>query len=223
MKKILVVAAHPDDETLGCGGTLKKLSSKFDISVCFLTSGVESRNNNKKIIISNQKKLISDSKIATKILGCKNQIYLDLKDNELDKYSLLTIVKKIENLILTIKPQIIFTHFPNDLNIDHFITSKATVTASRPIKNNSFIKKIIFFETLSSSEWTIKERFNPNLYVDISKQIKYKIKAFKNYKSEIRKFPHPRSVKAIIALSNLRGSEVSITHAEAFQVFRSVE
>jgi len=135
----------------------------------------------------------------------------------------LSIVKKIEGIISSIRPEIIFTHFPDDLNIDHFITSKATVTASRPIKNNSFIKKIIFFETLSSSEWTMKTRFNPNLYVDISKQIKSKIKAFQNYKSEIRKFPHPRSIKAIIALSNVRGSEVSVIHAEAFQVFRSIE
>ena len=101
MNKILVVAAHPDDETLGCGGTLKKLSSKFNISVCFLTSGVESRNNKKRNVNLDKKKLISQSKVATKILGCKNQVFLDLKDNELDGYTLLTIVKKIENVILS--------------------------------------------------------------------------------------------------------------------------
>ena len=156
-------------------------------------------------------------------MGCRNQIFLDLKDNELDGYTLLTIVKKIENVILSIKPQIIFTHFSGDLNIDHQITSRATVTAARPVQNNSFLKKIIFFETLSSSEWTMNERFKPNLYVDISKEIRSKIKALKAYKSEIRKFPHPRSTKAVIALSNLRGSEISVNHAEAFQIFRAVE
>ena len=223
MNKILVVAAHPDDETLGCGGTLKKLSSKFNISVCFLTSGIVSRNNKNRNVNLDQKKLILQSKIATKILGCKSQIFLDLKDNELDGYTLLTIVKKIENVILSIKPQIIFTHFSGDLNIDHQITSRATVTAARPVQNNSFLKKIIFFETLSSSEWTMNERFKPNLYVDISKEIRSKIKALKAYKSEIRKFPHPRSTKAVIALSNLRGSEISVNHAEAFQIFRAIE
>ena len=90
-----------------------------------------------------QKKLISQSKVATKILGCKNQVFLDLKDNELDGYTLLTIVKKIENVILSIKPQIIFTHFSGDLNVDHQITSRATVTAARPVQNNSFLKKIL--------------------------------------------------------------------------------
>ena len=172
-----------------------------------------------------QKKLISQSKVATKILSCKNQIFLDLKDNELDGYTLLTIVKKIENVILSIKPQIIFTHFSGDLNIDHQITNKAVMTASRPYPNQS-IKKILTFEVQSSTDWqqpSSNNNFAPNCYIDISGYLTKKLQALEAYSLEMRPWPHRRSNKALKHLAYLRGPTVGFKAAEAFQLIRELK
>ena len=135
---------------------------------------------------------------------------------------MLKIVKTIELIIFKEKPNIIFTHFPDDLNIDHKIVTEAVLTAARPLKKNKYLNKIFFYETLSSTEWSINEKFLPNTYIDIKDTIKSKLKAIKCYKSELRAFPHPRSVKGIEILAQKRGSEVSLKFAEAFMLFRDV-
>lgn len=218
-KKILVFSAHPDDETLGCGGYIKKLSKTNDASVCIFTTGITSRKKHKNTEVKELKK---NALKAFRILGFKKNFFLGLDDNKLDSYPLLKIVKTIELIIFKEKPNIIFTHFPDDLNIDHKIVTEAVLTAARPLKKNKYLNKIFFYETLSSTEWSINEKFLPNTYIDIKDTIKSKLKAIKCYKSELRAFPHPRSVKGIEILAQKRGSEVSLKFAEAFMLFRDV-
>ena len=148
-KKILVVAAHPDDELLGCGGTLALLSKKNKIFTLFFTDGVSARKvKNSK----NVEKRKENSLKSLKIIGIKKSKFLNFPDNELDKVPLLKITKEIEIIIKNFKPDTIFTHSNADLNIDHEIISRAVVTATRP-KPNFCVKNILLFETLSSTEW----------------------------------------------------------------------
>ena len=222
-KKVLVIAAHADDDALGCGGTLAKLASQgYEIHAIYFTDGVSARKKdkdlNKKIL--NRKK---NSIKASKILGIKTIKNFSYPDNQLDNIPLLKITQNIETVISTIKPDILFTHYENDLNIDHQIISKAVITATRP-KPKSKIKKIFLFETLSSTEWKYsmknKQQFNPNYFVDISKTLKKKIKAFSCYKNEVCNWPHPRSLKGIKTLAMYRGQSVGIKFAEAFYLLR---
>lgn len=225
-KKILVVAAHPDDEVLGCGGTLAKYSLQgHDINILFLTNGVSSRGFSKKKML----KLIFARKKAAqkakKIIGAKKLFFLDFKDNQLDAYPLLKIIKPIEKLIFKIKPDTIYTHFEDDLNIDHQIVNKAVITICRPQKSNS-IKELFFFEIPSSTEWQIKKKqkyFSPNYFEDISKLKNYKINALKCYNSELKKWPHPRSEKGVRSLLNWRGATIGVDAAEAFIVGRIIK
>tara|TARA_Y100001958_G_C21162611_1_gene496140 strand:- start:89 stop:763 length:675 start_codon:yes stop_codon:yes gene_type:complete len=221
-KKILVVAAHPDDELLGCGGTLALLSKKNKIFALFFTDGVSARKvKNSK----NAEKRKENSLKSLKIIGIKKSKFLNFPDNELDKVPLLKITKEIEIIIKNFKPDTIFTHSNVDLNIDHEIISRAVVTATRP-KPNFCVKNILLFETLSSTEWNFnlkKKTFNPNYYIDISKTINTKIKAAKAYKNEISSWPHPRSINGIKNLAKYRGQSVGLKYAEAFYLLRKIK
>ena len=221
-KKILVIAAHPDDDALGCGGTIAKLSKeKSDVFVVYFTDGVSARSNNK----SNKKEVLGrreNSIKAAKILGIKKCFFFSYPDNKLDKTPLLEITQKIEKIIKDTNPEIVITHSEHDLNIDHHIVNRAVITATRP-KPKSKIKKILLFETLSSSEWKFSNKknfFNPNYFVDISKTINKKISALKCYKKEIMKWPHPRSVKGVRNLAMYRGQNVGLKYVEAFYLLR---
>ena len=219
---VLVVAAHPDDELLGCGGSLIKLSrKKCKIFALFFTDGVSSRErNNNKEAISRKK----DSLKSLKIVGVQNTKFLSYPDNALDKVPLIKITREIENVIKKFKPDTIFTHSNVDLNIDHEIISRAVVTATRP-KPNFCVKNILLFETLSSTEWNFnlkKKSFNPNFFIDITKTIDTKVKAARAYKSEINSWPHPRSIKGIKNLAKYRGQSVGLKYAEAFYLLRQV-
>jgi LmbE family N-acetylglucosaminyl deacetylase len=223
-KNVLVVASHPDDEVLGCGGTLYNLKKNgAKISGLFLSDGESSRKHLKinKLILNRKKQAIK----AGKIIGIKKSIFGNFPDNSMDSVPLLKIIQFIEKHIKKIKPDTIFTHFESDLNVDHQITSKAVITACRPTKNQT-VKSILFFEILSSSEWNISiknKSFKPNYFVDISKSIKFKLKALRHYKREMRTWPHPRSIEGVKLLSKTRGSSVGLSNAEAFILGRYVE
>tara|TARA_B110000259_G_scaffold182285_1_gene225661 strand:- start:3892 stop:4572 length:681 start_codon:yes stop_codon:yes gene_type:complete len=220
---VLIVAAHPDDEVLGCGGTISSLSKKgYKVNVMFLADGESSR------IKPKLNNLISDRKKSaikcSKILKTKIYKFCDLPDNQLDTVSFLKIIKLVELAIRETKPEIIFTHFPQDLNIDHKIAGEATITAARSYVNK--IKKILFFEILSSTEQknSIKESiFCPNYYYDIDSTLSLKISGMKQYKKELNTFPNPRSIEGIKILSKYRGMSSGCKNAEAFQIFRFVE
>jgi LmbE family N-acetylglucosaminyl deacetylase len=219
MANILVVAAHPDDELLGLGGTVKKHFDKGDNVICVIVSqGISSRGLSdieNEIALTN---LNDNLTSATDLIGYFKVIRLNLPDNRLDSIDLLDVIKKLEEIILEFEPNIVFTHYNNDLNIDHQIVSKAVLTACRPIKGST-IEKLYFFETPSSTEWNfIESNYKPNYFVDITLTIETKLKAMKIYNSEIRKFPHPRSIEALDAIARKWGSVVGYEYAEAFML-----
>ena len=217
---VLVVAAHPDDEAIGCFGTLLK-HYKFgdEINIIFLSDGVSSRGVNKKKKHERKKNCLKVLKIIG--LKSKNVFFLDYPDNMMDAVPLLDVIKNIEEIKKKIQPNVLYTHFSNDLNIDHRIAYQAAITASRPSKNET-IKKILCFEIVSSTEWSDKNKqiFSPNYFVDISKFINRKLKALAIYDKEIKKSPNARSLENIKNLALLRGSRAGVNYAEAFFIER---
>ena len=218
-KRILIVVAHTDDETFGLGGTISRHSKNKDkIFAMSFTDGVSSRSKNKA---QRENRLVAAKK-AENVLGFKWVKNLQLPDNQLDTVSLLSIVKEIEKVKNKIKPNLVYTHFSSDLNIDHQIISRATLTAFRPeTKDKSF--ELRFFEVPSSTDfgfYKLKKSFKPNLYVCINNFWKKKEKAIKCYKSEIKKNPHSRSLYGIKNLARYRGSIVGKKYAEAFEIVR---
>ncbi len=225
-KKILIIVAHPDDEALGCGGLIiKSVKKKKTISLLILGEGVSAR----------FKKGLEDSKKSIKARNVREKEFknclkfLRVKDYEIhrnhctkfDKYPLSDFVKIIEKKIKTFKPDTIVTHNPYDTNIDHSITYEAVNIACRPSKKLS-IKKILTFEIPCSTHLSLKNKFKPNYYLNITQEIKSKIKACKYYKKEMRKYPFPRSIDGILTLSKLRGMQSGNEYAEAYFIEREV-
>lgn len=224
MSVILVVAAHPDDEVLGCGGTIAKLSAHHDVHTLLLGKGVMSRDKPKGKKINELKSLNEDIFIANRILRAKQVFIENLPDNKFDTVPLLEIIKIIEKYIKKLNPEIVFTHHKGDLNIDHRITFDAVLTACRPFENNS-VKKLLSFEVPSSTEWnsyTIVNSFNPTVFEDVSRTIDKKLDAMSAYKNEVRLNPHPRSLEKIKALAEVRGAESGMNYAEAFMLIREL-
>ena len=219
MSNILVIAAHPDDEVLGCGGAMALHNNDGDeIHVLFMTDGVSSRGKDLTEISNRQ----FSAQNAGKILGVKSITFLDYPDNQMDSVPLLKIVQDIEKAFSTVKPNIIYTHHVGDLNIDHQITHKAVMIASRP-QPGCCVREIYTFEILSSTEWNTQSSdsvFLPNYYVDISPVIDLKVKAMNMYEKEIRNFPHSRSIEGMMVLSKYRGSNMGMKNAEAFHIVR---
>jgi len=224
MKKILIIAAHPDDEILGCGGTIARLVNEGnDAYTLILGEGVTSRDEKRdrkkrESEIEELKKQIFE---ANEIIGVKKVFTFDFPDNRFDSISLLDIIKKIEKLKNKIKPDIIFSHYKNDLNIDHKKTYEAVLTATRPMETEP-VKIIYSFEVLSSTEWNYPTKFSPNVFFDISKTVEKKIEAMKWYQTELRTFPHPRSIETIKSNAKTWGSKVGMQYAEAFELVRSM-
>ena len=223
MDKILVIAAHPDDEALGCGGTMARHVNYGDkVHVVFMSDGVSSRVSAKDNEENERRKCANK---ASEILGAQPPIFLNFPDNRMDEVALLDIVQSLEGVIYKIKPDVVYTHHLGDLNIDHQITHKAVITACRP-QPNFCVKEIYSFETLSATHWqspSMKNVFNPNYFVDVSDFMDKKIKALQCYDNEMREAPHARSYESVENLSKFRGSLVGVKNAEAFCVERIVE
>jgi len=222
IRKVLIVAAHPDDEVLGCGGTIARHIAEGDsVSILFLSTGVGSREMGQD---SNEEALRKKSKdTALGILGIKKHYQCEFPDNQFDKVCLLEIVKEIEKVISVEKPNLIYTHFGGDLNIDHRVTYQAVVTASRPVPGGS-VEEVLSFEILSSTDWTFGEqRFLPNVFIDISLYKENKMMALKAYEQEMRDHPHSRSLVNVNNLMLVRGSAVGVAAAEAFQLVRKIK
>ena len=215
MNKVLVIAAHPDDEWLGCGGSiLKHLESGDEVNAVFVSDGHSSRN-----------KSHSRNKITEDLfneIGCKQPIFLDFKDNMLDSYSRLEIIQSLEEVSESIEPNLVYTHFFDDLNVDHRLVSECVHTCFRPVPGSS-VKSLLLFEVLSSTEWSYPYSFKPNYFVNIKKQLSKKINAMKMFKNEIRDFPHPRSPENIQFVAGRWGSVSGFEAAEAFEIIRKIE
>jgi len=225
MANILVIAAHPDDEALGAGGAMALHCARKDkVSVAILGTGIASRKEKGADISSELSALRAQSRSALARLGVKDVQFLDFPDNSFDSVPLLEITKAVERIVSEKKPELLYTHHWGDLNIDHRRTFEAMMTACRPVGGCS-VKKILCFETLSSTEWNAPSSgtaFLPNCFVDISSVMQKKLDCLSEYKGEMRPFPHPRSPEAVSALARLRGSTIGAESAEAFEVAREI-
>jgi len=222
MNKILIISAHPDDEVLGCGGTVARLNKEgHTIYTLILGEGVTSRDDLRDIKKreKNILELKGEAKKANAILGVKEVFFHDFSDNRFDTVPFLDIVKAIEKIKNQIKPDIVFTHYEKDLNIDHQITYKAVITATRPLEKET-VKEIYSFEIPSSTEWSYPLSFSPNVFYDISGTIDIKLKALKKYNSELKGYPHPRSSEGVKLIAKNWGMKVGLEYAEAFKVVR---
>jgi LmbE family N-acetylglucosaminyl deacetylase len=220
-----VVAAHPDDETLGCGATMRLLSDVMDVHVAILGEGITSRRRKAATTSRTPLRALKRScQEAVAILGGKSVHFEDLPDNRFDTVPLLDVVHRIESIIDRLKPVTVFTHHGGDLNVDHRITFQAVLTATRPAPGQ-VVSEVYTFEVPSSTEWTfgrLTEPFRPNVFVDVTQTVESQIQAMKAYGGEIREFPHPRSPELLRARSARYGSAVGCLAAEAFELVRSV-
>ncbi len=220
---ILVLAAHPDDEVLGAGGTISRhVRDGDEVHVAILGEGITSRYEQRQDAdATNLRELNADSRRVADFLGAHHHAF-DLPDNRFDTIPLLDITKIIERLIDEIQPELVFTQHGGDLNIDHVMLFRATLTATRPMADCP-VRGVYAYEVNSSSEWAFQQfspPFRPNLFVDIGSTIERKIEAMAMYESEARAFPHPRSAEALRAAARKWGSTVGVAAAEAFQIIR---
>lgn len=212
--KVLILAAHPDDEVLGCGGTIRKYKEENSkVFVCFVTDGSSTQYAyNPKLIRQKEK----ECELANKILGVDEIIKLNLPDMKLDTIPHFKLNQKLEKVIDEIKPNILYTHSSTDINKDHFLINLSTLITIRPGK--LYLEKVYEYEVLSSTEWQRNSAFIPNSFVDITRFIDLKIKSFTKYKTEIREYPHPRSPQGIRTLAKYRGIQSGYKYAEAFKL-----
>lgn len=226
-RSALVVAAHPDDEVLGCGGTMAKLQrTGWETHVLILAEGVTSRDDSRdgKLRDAELAQLGQSVNAAHEALQTTTVTTADLPDNRMDSLDLLDIVKLVEARIAETGATRIYTHHSGDVNIDHRITHEAVQAAARPQPAES-VKELYFFEIPSSTEWRASGgsgSFNPTLFSDISDQLDLKQVALACYESEMREWPHPRSHEAVKALARWRGATVGCEAAEAFVVGRVI-
>jgi len=215
--KILIIAPHPDDEVLGCGGSIVNHTKKGDeVHICYIT--VAYYPDWSEEFIKNRPKEI---KKVLKVLGVKKSYNLDFPTVKLDTIPRKDLNDSLYKIVKKIKPDIAYIPHIGDLNHDHQLIHKSALVALRP--SNCKVKKILSYEVLSETEWGPQNNsFNPNYYVNISKTFKDKIRAMKVYNSELKEKPHPRSTDVIEALAIKRGSEIGVNYAEAFMVIREI-
>lgn len=223
--KILIIAAHPDDEVLGCGATMAKHANNGDeVHVVILVEGITSRDGKRSREKRNTDllQLAKSANKANSILGVKSLTLHNFPDNRMDSMDILDVIKVIEDHISRIKPDTVYTHHAGDLNIDHRIVNTAIMTACRP-QPESPVRKILFFEIPSSTGWHVPDpaqSFIPNWFEEVSGTLPTKLKALQVYKSEMKPWPHARSLKAVEHLAKWRGSSVGMEAAEAFSLGR---
>lgn len=230
MEKILVVVAHPDDEVLGCGGTiLKHIEEGDEVYLCIATRAYPPEYD-EKICQEKKKEAIE----VSKKLGVKKTFFLDIKttsyyhkDSNQPSLSELPhhyLNHRLSEVFNEVKPTIVYTHHLGDPHIDHKTLFDSVMVLTRP-KPGSSVKKVMVFEVLSETNWSPPFGsfiFTPNVYIDISKHLDKKIEIMKTYKSEINLFPHPRSLEALRANAIQRGSTIGKEAAEAFMLVREI-
>lgn len=215
MSKILVIAAHPDDELLGCGGTLIRHADKGDeVQSIIMCEGESLRYEGKEV---HQYKATIE---AAGIIGISKINRFDFPDQRLDKFSLVELITPIEQVVDEFRPDVVYVQFGGDINRDHALTFEAASIALRPTADS--VKEVYTFYTVGSTELKTPGKFNPNVWVNIEEQIDRKIEAFSCYKSEIREYPHPRSLKGVRNVAAFYGNQCCLRYAEAFMLMRKI-
>ena len=222
----LVIAAHPDDEVLGCGGTIARLTQEGEVVyVAILGEGITSRYAQREQADPDLLAALHErSRQAAAILGAQEVFLYGLPDNRFDTIPLLDVIKVIEELVERLQPDTVYTQHGGDLNIDHVVTYRATLTATRPMSGRP-VKALYAYEVASSTEWAFQQFgpiFHANTFVDIGTTLETKIAAMQAYESEARVFPHPRSPEALRAQAQRWGIVVGLDAAEGFEVVRDV-
>jgi LmbE family N-acetylglucosaminyl deacetylase len=222
---VLVVAAHPDDEVLGCGGTMARLAAEGDeVHVLIVGEGATSRWAERGTADPSAVQALRDQAArAGALLGVRDVVVHGMPDNRLDAVPLLEVIKVVEAAIERVRPDVVYTHHGADLNVDHVVVNRAVLAATRPIGAKP-VRDVLTFEVPSSTEWSFQRvgAFSPNVFVDISATLELKLRAVACYESEARDFPHPRSAKALEAIATRWGSVAGCGSAEAFELVRSI-
>ena len=216
MKNIVVISPHPDDETLGCGGSIIKHMKQGDkIYWIIITKPYKNANFDKNFILK-RKKEIKQVNDAYKFKKCFELNIETTKVKEEDKGKL---INKINKIFMEVKPNTIFAPFENDVHTDHQIISLAIQSSIKWFRH-PYVKRVLMYETLSETEFNFSAGrvFRPNVFIDITDYISSKIKTMEIYDGELREFPFPRSTKSIKALATLRGSQSGYEAAEAFEL-----
>ena len=223
--RYLTIAAHPDDEILGCGATMARLSSEgHEVHILILGEGATSRHTEPGAGALQVTELRTQAEKAGRVLGAASVIVENLPDNKFDDLPMLDIVRMVERHVTDLKPSAIFTHHGSDLNIDHRLTAQAVVTATRTMAGTP-VKEVLAFHIPSSTEWSFGvtgQPFKPDVFFDVTDHMAAKINAMELYAGETREFPHPRSPEALDAISKTWGSTAGFAAAEAFELVRSL-
>jgi N-acetylglucosamine malate deacetylase 1 len=227
MKTALVIAAHPDDEVLGCGATIARLTAEgWEVHVLIIAEGATSRSAERDPSMHRRElsNLAECAERANSILGSASIKMGSLPDNRMDGVVLLDVVKLVEAEIEHFKPCLVLTHHAGDVNVDHRVLHDAVIAACRPQPHHS-VKSLLFFEAPSSTEWRPAASgmyFTPNYFYDVTGYLAQKLEALHAYAPEMRSFPHPRSIEAVEHLARWRGATVGCAAAEAFMLGRAI-
>ena len=217
MSKILAVSVHPDDETLGCGGTLLKHNEKGDKIFWLILTRANDKVTSIPNIVNLQKQYVNKVAATYNFEDFKQLSFLT---TELDRYPLGEIIREISNYIDQIEPSVIYFNHCNDVHSDHRIAFDAIYSCTKSFRY-PFITKILMYETLSETEFDPAlpcASFIPNVYVDITDYLDQKIEIMKLYETELMEEPYPRSISSIEALARFRGSRAGVKYAEAFML-----
>ena len=223
---VLVVAAHPDDEVLGCGATIARHADRGDaVRVLILGEGITSRHDRPGQADPEEIRALHRAAArASDVLGAKDCELSSLPDNRFDTVALLDVVKIVERAVAAWQPDVVYTHHGGDLNIDHAITFRAVLTATRPTPGCG-VRSLLAFEVPSSTEWAfgqLEPRFTPDTFIEVAATLDRKIAALREYDGELRAFPHPRSAEGLEVVARRWGTAVGVDAAEAFVTIRSV-
>lgn len=223
---VLVIAAHPDDEVLGCGATAARLVREgHNVQFAIMAEGITSRYERREAADLNLvEELRSHALIAARTIGVKDVHFYQFPDNRMDSVPLLEVVKKVEEIVERVRPARIYTHHPGDLNVDHGTVSRAVMTATRPMPGCP-ASEVLYFEVPSSTEWAFQAVlpiFRPNVFVDVRETLQAKLDAMACYETEVRAFPHPRSPEALRVNARRWGTVIGREAAEAFELARMI-
>jgi LmbE family N-acetylglucosaminyl deacetylase len=218
--KVLLVAAHPDDEVLGPGGTVTRHVAEGDeVTILILADHGSVRYDEERM-----REVRRAARAASSRMGVSEVRFGELEDQKLDVLPILEVTQRVEAMLQEVQPEIVYTHHRGDINRDHTVVHEATLTAARPY-SAPFVRRVLCYETPSATEWAgpyPESAFVPNLFVDISDHLEAKLQAMAEYPSELREAPHPRSLEALRSHAAHWGSVIGVTAAEPFMLVREI-